>query len=162
MRLSRPPPPQWPGVRSQQFLLHSVPCHLWLCWKRIWKKVKHPEGWISKQLDHHQVGLQVEGRHCTFQFEFVLQLFVNLIFVELGISRLKVKVLFKLHRAIPTHIHFASAAVSSSSATAVGLSSGWGITGNWNPASLHLATSLSVTLWCCCVTFSLFTVMFCF
>lgn len=38
MRLSQPPPPRWPDVRSQQFLLHSVPCHLWLCWKTIWKK----------------------------------------------------------------------------------------------------------------------------
>ena len=59
----------------------------------------------------------------TFQFELVLELFVNLIFVKLGICSLKVKVFFKLHRAIPAHVHFASAAVTSSSTTAIRLSS---------------------------------------
>lgn len=59
----------------------------------------------------------------TFQFELALELFVNVIFVELGIGGLKVKVFLKLHGAISAHIDFASAAVSSSSSTAVGLSS---------------------------------------
>lgn len=67
--------------------------------------------------------VHAEETHFTFQFELVLELFVNLFFVKLGIGSLKVKVFFKLHGAVTTHIYFTSAAVSSSSTTAGGLSS---------------------------------------
>lgn len=59
---------------------------------------------------------------CTFQFELGLKLFIDLIFVELGVCSLKVKVFFKLHGAIPAHIYSASAAISSSTAAADELS----------------------------------------
>lgn len=58
----------------------------------------------------------------TFEFEFALQLLVDVILVKLGISSLKVKVFLKLHGAIAAPIDSSSAAVASSSATAVGLS----------------------------------------
>lgn len=62
---------------------------------------------------------------CTFQFELVLELLVNLVFVELRVGRLKVKVFLKGHGTIPAHVDFASAAVSSSAATTWGLSTSW-------------------------------------
>lgn len=62
------------------------------------------------------------GRGFTFEFEFALQLFVDVVLVELGIRRLKVKVFLKLHGAVSAHVDSASAAVPSSSAAAVGLS----------------------------------------
>lgn len=58
----------------------------------------------------------------TFEFELALQLLVDVILVELGISRLKVKVFLKLHGTIAAPVDSSSAAVASSSATAVGLS----------------------------------------
>lgn len=62
------------------------------------------------------------GRRLTFELEFALQLFVDVVLVELGIGRLKVKVFLKLHGAVPAHVDSASAAVPSPSAAAVGLS----------------------------------------
>ena len=65
----------------------------------------------------------------TFQFELILKLFVDLIFLKQGVGRLKVKVLFKLHGAVPAQIHSAPAAVSSSTAAAVGRRTTWETTG---------------------------------
>lgn len=58
----------------------------------------------------------------TFEFEFALQLLVDVILVKLGISRLKVKVFLKLHGTVAAAVDSSPAAVASSSAAAVGLS----------------------------------------
>lgn len=39
----------------------------------------------------------------TFQLELALKLAIDLLLVELSVGALKVKVLLKLHRAIPTN-----------------------------------------------------------
>lgn len=82
-----------------------------------WQKCSHMyHGIFNLQFQLLQFRTCLSG---TFEFELVLELFVNLVFVKLGVGSLKVKVFVKLHCAIPAHIYFASAAVSSSTATAV-------------------------------------------
>lgn len=60
----------------------------------------------------------------TFQLQFALELPVNLLLVELRIGALKVKVLLKLHRSVPSDVEASSAAVSAPSTAAVSWSAG--------------------------------------
>jgi hypothetical protein len=55
----------------------------------------------------------------TFQFEFALKLFFNLLLVELSVGSLKVKVLIKLHGTVPVWVETASSTVTTSTTTAL-------------------------------------------